>query len=193
LKATNATEVNLRFPGQYFDVESNLSYNYFRSYNGSQGKYSQPDPIGLDGGLNRTSYVEASPLLRIDSKGLQSFPDDRPAGPLIIPHPSAAAQRELARMLTELFCDSNCIELQIKIDGLKGEVRKRYVAATADKNNVFRNNLFGKFGWFTHIVTYKGYQTGLRRALDDAKALGCPPDAEGERLANLDYPDSPAR
>ena len=31
--------VNLRFPDQYFDKESGLSYNYFRDYDGTAGRY----------------------------------------------------------------------------------------------------------------------------------------------------------
>ncbi len=37
---------NLRFPGQYFDKETNLHYNYFRDYDSSTGRYVQSDPIG---------------------------------------------------------------------------------------------------------------------------------------------------
>ena len=71
LKATEpGIEANLRFPGQYFDEESNLSYNYFRSYRAGMGRYSQPDPIGLDGGLNRFLYVGGNPLNLIDPEGL---------------------------------------------------------------------------------------------------------------------------
>ncbi len=73
LKATApALKVNLRFPGQYADDESNLYYNVFRSYQASQGRYTQPDLIGLDGGLNRFGYVGGNPLWAIDPRGLIS-------------------------------------------------------------------------------------------------------------------------
>ena len=61
---------NQRFPGQYRDVETGLNYNYFRDYDPAIGKYSQSDPIGLNGGTNTYSYVGASPLGRTDSFGL---------------------------------------------------------------------------------------------------------------------------
>jgi len=42
-------EYNPRFPGQYFDKETNLHYNYFRYYEPETGRYISPDPIGLAG------------------------------------------------------------------------------------------------------------------------------------------------
>lgn len=44
-----AFEFPLRFPGQYADKETNLSYNYFRDYDPETGRYVQSDPIGLEG------------------------------------------------------------------------------------------------------------------------------------------------
>ncbi|MEO5671574.1 MAG: RHS repeat-associated core domain-containing protein, partial [Ramlibacter sp.] len=71
VKATAPTlEVNLRFPGQYYDVESNLSLNGFRSYRWSDGRYTQPDPIGLIAGLNRIIYANANTLAYTDPLGL---------------------------------------------------------------------------------------------------------------------------
>jgi RHS repeat-associated protein len=37
---------NLRFPGQYFDQETELNYNYFRDYDPMTGRYIESDPIG---------------------------------------------------------------------------------------------------------------------------------------------------
>jgi RHS repeat-associated protein len=71
LKATNPSIVmNLRFPGQYWDDESKLSYNYLRSYRAAQGRYDQADPIGLEGGWSRYSYVGGNPLGYSDPLGL---------------------------------------------------------------------------------------------------------------------------
>ena len=62
--------VNLRFPGQYYDAESGLHYNYFRYYDPSTGRYTRSDPIGLFGGLNTYGYVGGNPLYWIDQNGL---------------------------------------------------------------------------------------------------------------------------
>jgi RHS repeat-associated protein len=70
--ATAAAENNLRFPGQYYDEETGLHYNYFRDYSSVTGRYIQTDPIGLEGGLNVYVYVRNAPLENIDVKGLQS-------------------------------------------------------------------------------------------------------------------------
>jgi RHS repeat-associated protein len=63
--------LNMRFPGQYFDAESALNYNYFRDYDPAIGRYVESDPIGLDGGLNTYGYVRQNPLGFTDSSGLQ--------------------------------------------------------------------------------------------------------------------------
>jgi RHS repeat-associated protein len=85
-------EFPLRYPGQYFDKETNVSYNYFRDYDSSIGRYVEADPIGIVGLLygNDTSkasihslslylYVSAAPIGSIDPMGLEVA--EGPRGP----------------------------------------------------------------------------------------------------------------
>jgi len=67
---TEQIEMPLRMPGQYYDSESGLHYNYYRDYDPGLGRYIQSDPIGLLGGLNTYVYARNDPLSRIDPFGL---------------------------------------------------------------------------------------------------------------------------
>lgn len=68
----NGTSVrfDLRFPGQQFDASVGLSYNYFRDYEPSTGRYVESDPIGLRGGVSTYGYVGGQPILVSDPLGL---------------------------------------------------------------------------------------------------------------------------
>ncbi len=68
--------LNLRFPGQYFDTETGLHYNYFRYYDPDSGRYVTSDPIGLAGGLNTYGYVGGDPVGLVDFLGLATIVED---------------------------------------------------------------------------------------------------------------------
>ncbi|PEH84266.1 AHH domain-containing protein [Burkholderia gladioli] len=67
--ADAAIDTTLRFPGQWADEESGLSYNLQRYYDPDSGRYLSVDPIGLAGGFNTQAYV-ADPLAWADPLGL---------------------------------------------------------------------------------------------------------------------------
>ncbi|MFI1573897.1 putative T7SS-secreted protein [Streptomyces anulatus] len=59
----------LRFPGQYFDPETGLHYNYFRHYDPETARYLTPDPLGLVPAPNPATYVN-NPHTSADPLGL---------------------------------------------------------------------------------------------------------------------------
>jgi RHS repeat-associated protein len=64
---------NLRYPGQYYQAETALSYNYFRDYDNVVGRYVESDPIGLSAGVNTYAYVGGNPISYADPLGLYWF------------------------------------------------------------------------------------------------------------------------
>ena len=60
---------NLRFPGQYYDAETGLHYNYRRYYDPATGRYLSLDPIGTTGQNNLYTYAKANPINYIDPTG----------------------------------------------------------------------------------------------------------------------------
>ncbi len=97
----NAVEYSPRFAGQLYDAATGFHYNWNRDYSAWTGRYLQPDPIGLSGGLSRFAYVGGNPVSSIDPMGLaQCDVDDmtalaRATNPdMNIPNPSMEVIRD---------------------------------------------------------------------------------------------------
>ena len=76
--------LNLRYPGQYYDAETDTHYNYLRNYNPAQGRFSSSDPAGLRGGNNLYAYAGNNPLRYVDHLGLfHAPPNDATSDQLI--------------------------------------------------------------------------------------------------------------
>ena len=77
--SANIVDNSLRFPGQYFDAETGLHYNYFRDYDPTIGRYITSDRLGLVAGVGTYSYVGANPQRFTDRLGLEGgLPDAFP-------------------------------------------------------------------------------------------------------------------
>jgi RHS repeat-associated protein len=63
---------NLRLPGQYFQIETNLAYNWHRHYDPTTGRYTQPDPLRFVDGPSVYAYAGSSPFMVTDRDGLDA-------------------------------------------------------------------------------------------------------------------------
>ncbi len=71
---TNTISNPFRFPGQYYDNETGLHYNYVRYYDPGIGRYLRPEPRGLKiEYLNLYAYVQNDPVNYVDPLGLKNW------------------------------------------------------------------------------------------------------------------------
>lgn len=61
------------YTGQRYDAETGLYHYKMRQYSPKLGRFLQPDPIGMAGGINLYGYVGNSPLTTVDPLGLVTF------------------------------------------------------------------------------------------------------------------------
>ena len=107
---TGSASVNLRFPGQYYDAETNLHYNWNRYYDPATGRYISSDPIGLAGGLNTFGYVGQNPINSSDPTGLMG-----PLAPAATKAAVKALQEAIRACLSNNLCSAATLGALIQI------------------------------------------------------------------------------
>jgi RHS repeat-associated protein len=66
---TGTATLDTRFPGQWYQSETGLHYNWHRSYDPTVGRYTQPDPLGFVDGPSVYGYAGGSPQANTDPTG----------------------------------------------------------------------------------------------------------------------------
>lgn len=194
------TENALRFPGQYWDGETGLHYNYFRDYDPETGRYFQRDPIGLGGGLNFYQYGYQNPIAYYDNLGLFS-------SKMLCANPAHAAACTAAGMGGRAATRTRapavpaagdvpgdpCKELREEINAKKNELKRRHRQMKEDRNYLYENRPNGSDSWAGHRKKYKNVQREFRDLLDLAKELGCDVESDDALWSSRPAPSRPDR
>jgi RHS repeat-associated protein len=178
----------MRYPGQYFDAEAGLHYNYFRDYEPGTGRYIESDPIGLDGGLSTYMYAGGSPIMVDDPLGLFA-----PAAGCAVNPACATGFVSVCQAVASAIvgaagmsvgapqctggpsqCDPDCEKLYEQIKRLRDELKKRYADMRNDKYDMYATAFSGQsMTWASHQRQFEATQRALRRKLKEAEERGC--------------------
>lgn len=180
-----AVRLNLRFPGQYFDAESGLHYNYFRDYDPGTGRYVQSDPIGLEGGINTYAYAENDPVLNSDPFGLWVKRCSRKLGDREKPEvrsrtPFRHDYLNVSGRILSFQAGGNIAWSQGRIDGNEDQNKgcvmvcdddkfDAYVLASADEIGAPKYCLIAYPGTLPHLAGARNCQTWADDVLQRAK------------------------
>jgi RHS repeat-associated protein len=66
---TGTATLDTRLPGQWYQSETGLHYNWHRSYDPTVGRYTQPDPLGFVDGPSVYGYAGGKPQSLVDIDG----------------------------------------------------------------------------------------------------------------------------
>ncbi|PAT34796.1 RHS repeat domain-containing protein [Vandammella animalimorsus] len=122
ISANASTEINIRFPGQYYDKETGTHYNFHRDYDPSTGRYLQSDPIGLDGGVNFYVYARFNHVSNFDNTGLYDWINKKECTPEQRKKINDAVERVQIVLEEECSeCEGGCVP-QKDCDKLKNQI-----------------------------------------------------------------------
>jgi len=190
---------NLRFPGQYYDKETGLHYNYFRDYEPGTGRYVEADPIGLAGGLNVYGYANQNPLSFTDPLGLIAGVDDLVIGGSVLavgcvlsPGCGAAISNAMSSaanaiknagkaIIDQCTPDDPCEEIKRQIRDIQAKLAAKEAQQSKDPFDLYNRaysvnpggDLDGKGTYLGHQTQIEGLRVGLARKIAQAKAMGC--------------------
>ena len=71
---STGANIEMRFPGQWYQSESGLHQNWMRDYDPTTGRYVQADPLGLVEGASIYGYALQNPARYVDPQGLTVGP-----------------------------------------------------------------------------------------------------------------------
>lgn len=69
MRMSSGANIDLRFPGQWFQSENGLHQNWMREYDPTTGRYIQADPLGLVDGASVYGYAGQNPNRYTDPTG----------------------------------------------------------------------------------------------------------------------------
>ena len=154
LQNQSSITMNLRFPGQYYDQETNSHYNLFRDYKPNQGRYVQSDPIGTDGGINFYVYVNNKPLHSTDTRGLKEDCncEDPPRPP---PNGCGPSWFQVSDKPAGIDFSSCCNAHDICYATCRGPTKEQCDGnMTSCMTNECKKRMKGSFGAFLECVNY---------------------------------------
>jgi RHS repeat-associated protein len=162
------TEQPLRLPGQELAMTwegQEENYNIFRWYRAGWGRYTQSDPIGLQGGVNLYGYGNQNPLAYIDPFGL-------------------IGQQDLDKM--------DCCQLRNQIWKAWKELKK-LEKHELDPSKIKAGSAFD-FWWNYngHLLSWLNYQKRLSQLLNEYNGRPCDPQSvpkDASDYATKDYPE----